>query len=643
MRKLLLAGACCSALATFGLWSGGEKAGMPIAAKAAAATPDPVADPNARPTRVFWGDTHLHTSQSLDVYLFGTPNSTAETAYRFARGEEVTSPVTGKPWKLSRPLDFLVVSDHAEMLGNTARLFKGDAGLAATPTGKALLAEAGGTNPTSSGMLRAYDYLVGVGAGRAKPGAVTPADVFRDMHGGEARRTPWNDVIAAAERYNEPGKFTAFVGWEWSSQPGGGNLHRIIFTPDGPEKTRQFLPFSMLESDKPEALWAWLEATAKRTGADFTAIPHNPNLSAAKMFAETMSDGQPITADYARQRARWEHVVEATQVKGDSETHPALSPNDEFADFERFNFIMLPNGPRAAPDRSDYVRSALRRGLEIERRTGVNPFKLGMIGSTDSHTGMSAVEETAFAGKAQHDADAEHRSGPTGIGSSLGWDMQSAGYVGVWAVHNDRRSIFDAFLRREVYATTGPRMTVRVFGGFGFTKADLGFDRMANAGYARGVPMGGELADRGQAPQFLVSALKDPMGANLDRVQMVKGWIDAKGISHEKIFDIAWSGGRKPGRNGKLPAVGNTVDLKTGKVTNSIGAVDLQTLWRDPDYKPGQKAFYYLRVLQIPTARYSLLDAIALGIDPAKTGHPSTIQERAYTSPIWLDGAAKRK
>lgn len=641
MRKLLLTGACCSALAAFGLWPSADKAAIGGAANANAAVSGNEAGSTAMPSRVFWGDTHLHTSQSLDVFLFGTPNATAETAYRFARGETVTSPVTGKPWKLSRPLDFLVVSDHAEMLGATARLFKGDAQLAATPTGKALLAEAGGTS--SEDLMRVYDYLVNVGSGHGRPGSVTPADVLRDLHGGEQRRGPWNDAIAAAERYNEPGKFTAFVGWEWSSQPGGGNLHRIIFTPDGPDKTQQFLPFSQIESDQPEKLWEWLDATSKRTGASFTAIPHNPNLSAGLMFSESMSDGKPITAAYARERTKWERVVEATQIKGDSETHPALSGNDEFADFERYSFLLMPNGPKAPPNRSDYVRAALRRGLEIERRTGVNPFKLGIIGSSDSHTGMSAVEETAFAGKAQHDAEPRLRGGPSGLGSSRGWDMQAAGIVGVWAPHNDRRAIFDAFRRREVYASTGPRITVRMFGGFGFTRADLGFDRMARIGYARGVPMGGELTDRGAAPQFLVSALKDPMGANLDRVQMVKGWVDAKGVSHEKIFDIAWSGNRKPGANGKLPAVGNTVDLKTGQVTNSIGAVQFETLWRDPDYKPGQKAFYYLRVLQIPTARYSLLDAIALGIDPVKTGHPSTIQERAYTSPIWLDAPAKRK
>ncbi|MDE2435932.1 MAG: DUF3604 domain-containing protein [Sphingomonadales bacterium] len=391
-------------------------------------------------TRVLWGDTHLHTSQSMDVFLFGTPNATLDTAYRFARGETVTSPVTGKPWKLSHPLDFLAVSDHAEMLGTTKRLFDGDADLAATPTGKTLLAEA--VDRSMAGLLKAYHYLVRVGSGKASSDMVSQQDVYRDMHGGERRRGPWGDAIDAAERYNEPGKFTAFIGWEWTSQPGGSNLHRVVLTPDGADKARQFMPFSMLEGQQPEQLWAWLDATSKRTGTEFMAIPHNPNLSGGLMFADAQSDGKPITAAYARERMRWEHVVEATQIKGDSETLPALSPNDEFADFERFNFIMIPNGPRAAPNRSDYVRSALLRGLEVEHRTGVNPFKLGMIGSTDSHTGMSAVEETAFAGKSQKDADKEHRSGPTGIGSSLGWDMQAAGVVGVWAAHNDRRSTY---------------------------------------------------------------------------------------------------------------------------------------------------------------------------------------------------------
>jgi hypothetical protein len=595
------------------------------AAKPQAATPQ---------THLYWGDTHLHTSQSFDVFLFNTPASTPETAYRFARGEKVTSPTTGEGWQLSKPLDFLVVADHAELVGSLAKVYHGEEGYADTATGKAILAQIGET--VSAQLLKAYHYLVRIGSGEKGGDLVTPQQAYVDLHGGTKRQAAWHDYIDTAERFNQPGTFTALIGWEWTSQPGGGNLHRVVFTPDGADKAKQFMPFSQLESEKPEKLWAWLDATNKRTGADFVAIPHNSNLSWGKMFQVEDSEGNPITADYAERRMRWERVVETTQIKGDSETHPALSPTDEFADYERYSFVMVPTGPIAKPVEADYVRAALKRGLEIEAKTGVNPYKFGLIGSTDAHTGMSSYEETKFGGKGQKDSRPELRKNPTGLGAAKGWDMGAAGIVAVWAPRNDRRSIYDAFQRKEVYASTGPRMAVRLFAGWNFNAGDLDARRFPASGYARGVPMGGDLTGKGKAPSFLVEALKDPDGGNLDRIQIVKGWVDASGTAHEKIFDVAWSAERKRGKDGKVPAVKNTVDLKTGKYTNSVGAVQLKTLWRDPEYKAGQKAFYYARVLQIPTPRYSLYDAIKLGIDPRETGKPLTIQERAYTSPIWV-------
>lgn len=596
----------------------------------AAANPEKL----AAPTNLYWGDTHLHTSQSFDVFLFNTPASTPETAYRFARGETVVSPTTGENWQLSKPLDFLVVADHAELVGSLAKVYHGEEGYADTATGKAILTQIGET--VSAQLLKAYHYLVRIGSGEKGPDMVTPQQAYVDLHGGTKRQAAWHDYVDTAERFNQPGKFTTLIGWEWSSQPGGGNLHRVVFTPDGADKAKQFLPFSQLESDRPEKLWDWLDATNKRTGADFVAIPHNSNLSWGKMFQVEDSEGNPITADYAERRMRWERVVETTQIKGDSETHPALSPTDEFSDYERYSFVMIPTGPIAKPVEADYVRSALKRGLEIEAKTGVNPYKFGLIGSTDAHTGMSAIEESNFAGKGQKDSRPELRKNPTGLGAAKGWDMGAAGLVAVWAPSNDRRSIYDAFQRKEVYASTGPRMAVRLFAGWNFSARDLAASRFPAAGYARGVPMGGDLIGAGKAPNFLVEALKDPDGGNLDRIQIVKGWIDANGVAQEKVFDVAWSAERKRGKDGKVPAVKNTVDLKTGKYTNSVGAVQLKTFWRDPEYNAGQKAFYYARVLQIPTPRYSLYDAIKLGIDPRDTGKPMTIQERAYTSPIWV-------
>lgn len=579
-----------------------------------------------------WGDTHLHTSNSFDVYLFGTPSSTPETAYQFAKGEAVTSPTTGESWQLERPLDFLVIADHAELMGNAARVFNGDPQVAATKSGQALVAEGG--SGQGDDLLKAYHYVVNVGAGVMEDSkyGLSPRDIYGDLHGGDKRTNVWRDITATADRHNEPGEFTAFIGWEWSSHPRGANLHRVVFTPASAETATQFLPYSQMESDRPEDLWAWLETTKAQTGADFIAMPHNPNVSMGRMFQLEDSDGNPIDADYARRRSAWERVVEMTQIKGDSETHPLLSPVDEFADFETWNFVMIPSGPTPDPVAAEYVRAALKRGLEIEARTGVNPYKFGLIGSTDSHTGLSTASESAFAGKGQKDARPDLRANPTGLGSSRGWDMGAAGLVAAWAPENTRAAIFDAFKRREVYATTGTRITLRFFATHDLELGKLTSDAIP----PNAVPMGGETGAAAEGgPFFLVQALKDPEGANLDRVQIVKGWIDSSGQAQERIYEVAWSGDRKTNPDGKLPPVGNTVDLASGRYTNTIGAPELKAVWSDPNFDRDQSAFYYVRVLEIPTPRYSLLDAIALGIDVAETGRPATLQERAYSSPIW--------
>ncbi|MEJ2004062.1 MAG: DUF3604 domain-containing protein [Cyclobacteriaceae bacterium] len=578
---------------------------------------------------VYWGDTHNHTGNSFDVYLFGTPNATPEIAYRFAKGEEVTSPTTGRPMKLTRPLDFLVVADHAELLGAIPLMYENTPGISDTKTGKAFL-EINPDKNDEAGLQKIYDIINYAAFDDPNEANLGSQDLIGDL-GGEKREGAWYSYLETTKRHNDPGTFTALIGWEWTSNAGGANLHRVIFMPQDEEVGRQFLPYSALSSQDPEDLWKFLEETSARVGAEFVAIPHNPNISLGLMFAETRLNGEPIDREYAETRMKWERNVEVTQIKGDSETHPALSPNDEFADYETYDFALTPDKTRPEPTEADYVRSGLKRGLALEQQIGVNPYKVGMVGSSDSHTGITAVEETNFAGKGQHDATPEQRPHPTGLGSSKGWDMGAAGWVGVWAESNTRQSLVDAFQRREVYATTGPRITLRVFGGFDFSEDDLNGD-MVEAGYDRGVPMGGDLSRNGdQAPTFLIAALKDPEAANLDRVQVVKGWLEPNGETKEMVYDVALSDDRT---DPSVP-VGNTVDVNTGKYTNTIGDPELKAVWTDPDFNPEQNAFYYVRVLEIPTPRYSLLDAIELGIAVEETNHSATIQERVYSSPIW--------
>lgn len=585
--------------------------------------------------QLLWGDTHLHTSISGDVYAFGTTNASLDDAYNFAKGKPVMNSTTGTWMRLTQPLDFLVVSDHAELMGSVGSVFSGFAALANTETGRKMLE--GVPNKTDEEFIKLYGGLVNGLMGWENNYGLTAKEVYVDLHAGKAREATWKNYANTADNHNNPGEFTSFIGWEWSSQPNGYNLHRVVFSPSDAATAASYLPFSMLESNDPEDLWAWLDKTAQEFDTDFVAIPHNPNLSNGLMFPMVTQKGDEITADYAQRRMRWERVVEVTQIKGDSEAHPLLSPTDEFADYETFEFLLRPDGKMANVTAADYARSGLKRGLELQAKTGSNPYKFGMIGSTDAHASLAAVEEDNFVGKSKHDAFPERRKFPTGLGSSKGWDMGAAGYVGVWADENTRQSIFEAFKRREVYATTGPRISLRFFGGYDFSRRDAKPERLAKAGYDKGVTMGSDLLPhkKDKAPVFLIQAVKDPNEANLDRIQVVKGWVDADGKSHEKVFNVAASDKRKI-KDNQLEPVGNTVDLATGRYTNSIGATDLSVRWSDPEFNPAQAAFYYVRVLQIPTPRYSLLDAIALGIDVKETGHPSTIQERAYSSPIWF-------
>ena len=590
---------------------------------------------DAPETHVYWGDVHLHTNYSWDAYGTNNTTVTPDDAYRFARGLPVIHPALHTTVRMRRPLDFLAVTDHAIMLGTQARLDKRDPELLATEWGKKLLAIQE-QNPVA-GVMREGGRL-GVMGG---PDRGTPErkEMMDQIFSPTVRRGAWETEIDAAEKNNVPGTFTTLIGWEWTSTPGGKNLHRCVITNADGDQARQFIPFSNYQSERPEDLWKFFAETKARTGVDFISIPHNSNLSGGLMFDVVDSDGRPMSAEYARTRARWETEVEIAQSKGTSEVLPQLAPTDEFAGFEIWQRLLVNRPMPASPH--DYVRTALLEGIQLEHQTGVNPYKLGFVGATDSHTGLSTVQESNFLGDFGADPTPEDRYKEIQPGAMpfifSAWTLSAAGRAAVWAPENTRQAIFDAFRRKEVYGTTGTRIVLRVFGGFDFRDADANANDIAKVGYRKGVPMGGELTNAPQrsAPSFLIYAAKDPLSGNLDRAQVIKGWVDKAGETHEHIYNVAWSGDRELDANGGLPPVGNTVDESTASYTNTIGAVQLTTVWKDPDFDPTQLAFYYVRVLEIPTPRHSLYDAVALGIKASDTHEPASIQERAYSSPIW--------
>ena len=593
----------------------------------------------AAPRELLWGDTHLHSNNSFDAYLNENWTADPDTAYRYAKGLPVLHPYHRARVQIGTPLDFLVVADHAELLGvirHTVELGVPREGLDFWERIQASLAERWlrGVIEDRAGARAFASFLPEPGLSVEEAAARPPSISIPGIDA--MTRSVWQEAIRIADAHNEPGHFSALIGWEWSSIPAGANLHRVVMTSANADTASRFHPWASSDSMYPEDLWHWLTETSERTGAEFVAIPHNSNISKGYMFAETSLRGEPWSAALAALRAHWEPVVEATQLKGDSETHPSVSPDDPFADFETYPFYIQNDPPPYAPKPGDFIRPALRLGLAIERDTGVNPFRFGLIGSTDAHTGIASAEEPNFWGKFPTDSVPERKqtSRPR-RGGVNGWSMSASGLAAVWATENTRSAILEAFRRREVYATTGPRLVVHVFGGFDFEATDR--DHPAEALRARGVPMGGELqrADDGAAPRFVIRAIKDPHSAHLDRVQIVKGWVDAEGITHERIHDVAWSGNRKPDAAGVLPSVGNTVDLATARYTNDIGAPQLASVWTDPDFDASEPAFYYVRVLEIPTPRHSLLDAVALRLDPSTLDIVPTIQERAYTSPIW--------
>ncbi len=624
-------------MVAFTLLAGSAEAATAESAAAAMANDIPYS-PGAEsdlPNQVFFGDTHLHTAYSADAGLVGAVR-TPDDAFRFAKGETVISN-NGTPARLKRPLDWLVVTDHAENLGLPIAIHESDPTLLASAWGREIHDKF--KTGTIEGMTGAYAMW-----------ASASLDKVQDPLAGETElaRSMWQRITGTADRHNVPGSFTALIGFEWTLTPGGNNLHRNVIFRDAADRANQIVPVSSYDTQDPQKLWDWMEAYERNTGGRMLALAHNGNLSNGLMFDDTTLAGKkPIDAAYAARRMKWEPIYEVTQIKGDGEAHPLLSPDDEFADYgtwDNGSFGAEPKTPDMLP--REYARAALKRGLAYESKLGVNPFKFGLVGSTDSHTALSTAGEDNFFGKV---AAVEPSTNPMRFAEPITGRFGSAeqqqthamalasGLAAVWARENTREAIFAAFERKEVYATTGSRLRVRVFGGFDFDAADLARADFATHGYAKGVPMGGDLSGSpsGEAPAFLVQAVRDPDGANLDRVQIIKGWLDKDGQTQERIYDLAVSDGRRIGPDGRCrEAVGNTVDAEQASYTNAIGDPYLEAYWRDPDFDPAERAFYYVRVIEIPTPRWTTYDAKIFGVKVPQ-GIPVSTQERAYTSPIW--------
>jgi hypothetical protein len=573
-------------------------------------------------TKAYFGAVHVHTGYSFDAFTNGSLTKPGD-AYAWAQGKAIPGGGGGGDLKILRPLDFYAVSDHAEYMGVFRQMANPE-----SPLSKLDLAKRVTSKEPGVAMQAFAEVLREMSAGRSRPELSDP----------KISRPIWQEIVETADRYYVPGKFTTFPAFEWTSNPNKRNLHRVVVFASS--QGAPDLPFSALDSDDPEALWQWMQR-ARSHGATLLAIPHNANASDGLMFSLETRAGKPFSKESIETRAANEPLYEVTQIKGTSETNPDLSPNDEFAGFEQWDYTLSADSERPTHRKGSFARQALLDGLSLEREGQGNPFRFGLIGDSDTHNAAATNEENNYTGKFGFENDPRHRLGGM-PGATPGQIQQvrefsSGGLAGVWAVENTREAIFSAMQRKETFGTSGPHIQVRFFGGWGFDAADANRGDLAATGYRKGVPMGATFAPRGAAktPSFLIAAAKDPGSGNLDRVQVVKGWVDGAGQQHEKIYDVVWSGDRKPdAATGKLPPIGNTVDVKKASYTNSIGGTQLATAWSDPDFDPVDHAFYYARVLEIPTPRWSTRDAAALGIE-IPGGLPATIQERAWSSPIW--------
>ena len=585
------------------------------------------------PKQVFFGDLHLHSNISADAHSMGNLLLSSADAYRFARGEKVVAS-NGLPAQLKRPLDFLSVTDHAEFMGLYRMFTIEDPRLMNSDLGKAWLARYDtkpDPNEPDPTQLMARNPIA------AFVNSINDPNPERDAYPDELKSAIWTDVARTADEFNTPGVFTAFTGYEWTAMRDGNNLHRCVILKDNADIVTRWLPYSAQSSSNPEDLWAALTDYEVATGGEALSIPHNGNLSNGLMWDTVDYDGDAIDADYAEARMRWEPIAEVTQLKGDSETHPSLSPEDPFADFERWDEFNISNTTKTTPDMypGSYARSALKRGLALENSAGANPYAFGMIGSTDDHTSLATAEEDNFFGKFANSEPGIRTPDSRMAGLNADWELGASGLAAVWAPQNTRADLFASMKRREVYATTGSRIVLRFFGGWSFEPDSVHSPYFETIGYRDGVPMGGELNSReGGAPIFMVQAMKDPDAANLDQVQIIKGWIDSAGTTHEQIYYVALSDDRTVDPNtGQPESVGSTVDLENVTFTNTIGAVQLSAQWTDPDFDADQAAFYYARAIEIPRPRWSEYDRKYFGLE--FTEAPRTVQDRAYSSPIW--------